>query len=185
MFHARTRRSRPIEVGFLANPRRNDRERKETGHIPLLRGPPIYLCPKSRNADSGANTADVPYILPEFAYFFETAFGVTDPDFPSCSIDRPAAASADGRMYIVNHFLDFEVAPGVKIPDRLRAPTTNSNADIEKHTRTCRDLHAGRSPDFVLLDFVDQGDWNRGGQPKGDLVSDAACGLLGKIGIDC
>lgn len=141
------------------------------------------------STDSGADTKALPYILPEFSYFFETAFDVTDSDFPSCSIDRPTGASADGRMYIVNHFLDQEIAPGVKIPDRLRAPTTNSKKSIDKQTNICQGVYGGRAPNFVLLDFVDQGDWSDGGGTgKGSLATEGkgvACGFLGKLGIDC
>jgi hypothetical protein len=94
----------------------------------------------------------------------------------------------DGRMYIVNHFLDVEIAPGIKVPDRLRVPRTNSKQSIQKQTKICKDFYWGRLPNFVLLDFVDQGDWNQGGAGKGGFVAEAgkaACGLLSKIGINC
>ncbi|KAL8687049.1 MAG: hypothetical protein Q9218_006673, partial [Villophora microphyllina] len=61
--------------------------------------------------DAGADQAHVPYILNEFAYFWETPFDTLDPLFKSCSIDRPAGLekfpeARRERMYIVNHFLD-------------------------------------------------------------------------------
>ncbi|KAF7509935.1 hypothetical protein GJ744_007249 [Endocarpon pusillum] len=144
--------------------------------------------------DSGAESQKAsPYILPEFPYFFETPFGVTDPAFPSCSIDRPPnTPSADGRMYIINHFLDVEVAPGVKIPDRLRAGRTNSGADVAAQVERCKGVHRGRRASFVLLDFVDVGDWDRDVKGKGgseggflEKAREAACGLLGGIGLAC
>lgn len=133
-------------------------------------------------------------MLAEFAYFFETPFGVTDPAFPSCAIDRPPnTPSADGRMYIVNHFLNVEVAPGIKIPDRLRAGRTNSRADVAAQMERCRGVHGGRGPSFVLLDFVDVGDWHRDVKGEGngggggflEKATEAACGFLGSFGLGC
>ncbi|KAL8751156.1 MAG: hypothetical protein Q9199_006615 [Rusavskia elegans] len=71
--------------------------------------------------DYGADTTAVPYILDEFAYFFETPFNTLDPTFNQCSIDRPLAAKPDRRMYIVNHFLDKKITDGDVVP-----------ADVEK-----------------------------------------------------
>jgi hypothetical protein len=121
-------------------------------------------------------------------YFFETPFDETDRNFSRCNVDRPNGALADGRMYIVNHFLDQEIAPGVKIPDRLRAPKTNSKDSIGKQNTLCEGLYGSRAPNFILLDFVDQGDWNKvaGGQESfGGKAKDGACSLLSKVGIKC
>ncbi|KAJ5363818.1 uncharacterized protein N7496_009531 [Penicillium cataractarum] len=108
--------------------------------------------------DYGADTSKVDYILDEFAYYFETAYDVTDSSFSSCSIDRPSGASASGRMYIVNHFLDVDIL-GVKIPDRGAASTTNAatgKGSIGAQAAECEALY-NRAPNAVLLDFVDKG----------------------------
>ncbi|GIJ84389.1 hypothetical protein Asppvi_003232 [Aspergillus pseudoviridinutans] len=108
--------------------------------------------------DYGADVNSVPYILNEFNYYFETPYDVTDATFPSCSIDRPSGASADGRMYIVNHFLDVDIL-GILVPDRLRAPQTNAvsgSGSIGAQSALCSSLY-GRKPNVVLVDFVDQG----------------------------
>lgn len=99
------------------------------------------------------------YILDEFAYYFETPYDVTDRSFQSCSIDRPAGASATGRMYIVNHFLDVDIF-GLKIPDRIHAARTNAATgpgSIGAQASECETLY-GRAPNAVLADFVDKGD---------------------------
>lgn len=109
--------------------------------------------------DYGADTKKVDYILDEFAYFFETAYDVTDSSFSSCSIDRPSGASASGRMYIVNHFLDVDIF-GVKVPDREHAGKTNAatgDGSIGAQASLCEGLY-GRAPNSILLDFVDKGD---------------------------
>jgi len=105
--------------------------------------------------DYHADEAAVPYVLDEFDYLFETPFDVTDPDFRQCDLDRPAGASPDGRMYIVNHFLAVDLF-GIKIPDQVRAPRTNSAANILAQTDLCESKW-GRVPNFVLLDWIDKG----------------------------
>ncbi|CAI7678271.1 hypothetical protein N7533_002193 [Penicillium manginii] len=109
--------------------------------------------------DYGADAKKVDYILDEFAYYFETAYDVTDSSFSSCAIDRPSGASASGRMYIVNHFLDVDIF-GVKIPDRVHAGETNAatgDGSIGAQASLCEGLY-DRAPNAILLDFLDKGD---------------------------
>ncbi|KAF9886820.1 hypothetical protein FE257_011067 [Aspergillus nanangensis] len=109
--------------------------------------------------DYGANMNTVPYILDEFAYFFETPYDETNASFPKCSIDRPPGASSDGRMYIVNHFLDLDIL-GIKVPDREHASRTNAasgNGSIGAQSDLCRSQH-GRLPNVILADFIDKGE---------------------------
>ncbi|KAK9366237.1 PLC-like phosphodiesterase [Lipomyces kononenkoae] len=108
--------------------------------------------------DSGADASQVPYILDEFAYFFETPYDQTDPTFSQCKIDRPSNATAAGRMYLVNHTLNINLLDtGILIPDRDDACTTNSLASIEAQANLCSGIY-GRNPNVILLDFVDQGE---------------------------
>ncbi|KGO66222.1 hypothetical protein PITC_046060 [Penicillium italicum] len=109
--------------------------------------------------DYGADTKNVNFIQDEFAYYFETAYDVTDTSFSNCSIDRPSGAAATGRMGIVNHFLDVDVF-GAKIPARERAGTTNAatgSGSIGAQAALCAGLY-GRAPNVILADFVDKGD---------------------------
>ncbi|CAG8918497.1 unnamed protein product [Penicillium salamii] len=109
--------------------------------------------------DYGANTSQVNYIHDEFAYYFETAYDVTDASFSSCSIDRPPGALATGRMGLVNHFLDIDIF-GVKVPARDKAGTTNAasgKGSIGAQASLCAGLY-GRVPNVILADFVDKGE---------------------------
>ncbi|KAI9845392.1 MAG: hypothetical protein M1837_004870 [Sclerophora amabilis] len=111
------------------------------------------------SADYGADHSQVPYLLDEFAYFFETPFDTTDPAFPQCDLDRPAKAKPDGRMYIVNHFLDINI-DGILIPDHPDDTNTNAatgTGSIGAQVDLCTQKY-GRRPNFVLVDFFDQGD---------------------------
>ncbi|PGH16026.1 hypothetical protein AJ79_02006 [Helicocarpus griseus UAMH5409] len=110
--------------------------------------------------DYEADVNRVPYILDQFTYYWETPFDTTDPLFMQCKIDRPDPnANPEGRMYIVNHYLDIEKM-GVLIPDRLAAPRTNAptgKGSIGAQVDLCTALH-GRKPNVVLVDFLNQGD---------------------------
>ena len=109
--------------------------------------------------DYGANANLVPYILDEFAYFFETPYDTTDPTFPECSLDRPPGASPDGRMYIVNHFLDSKIS-GILIPDDPADSTTNAATgpgSIGAQVALCEGLYQ-RAPKGILVDYFDKGD---------------------------
>ncbi|KAI6092202.1 PLC-like phosphodiesterase [Hypoxylon rubiginosum] len=107
--------------------------------------------------DYNMDISKVPYILDEFIYYFETPFSPTEDNFVQCNIDRPAGASADGRMFLANHNLNIEVLPDVLIPAPLQASDTNSVASITQQTDICKQNY-GRYPNVVLLDFVSQGD---------------------------
>ena len=106
----------------------------------------------------------VPYILPEFLYFWETPFDMTDPSFPQCIIDRPPSlaetpALAHQRMYIINHYLDTEMM-GMDVPDRRDARKTNAangSESIGAQVGLCQQEH-GRAPKGILVDFFDKGD---------------------------
>lgn len=92
----------------------------------------------------------VSYILNEFdSYIFETPYDTTDSSFPECSIDRPSGSSAEGRMYLVNHYLDYSLF-GIDIPDELAASTTNGEDSILDQVSICTGLY-GRYPNFILV----------------------------------
>ena len=106
----------------------------------------------------------VPYILPEFTYFWETPFDMTDPSFPQCIIDRPGGVAgnpdlAAQRMYIINHYLDTELM-GMEVPDRRDARKTNAATGIESigaQVSLCQQEH-GRAPKGILVDYFEKGD---------------------------
>lgn len=109
--------------------------------------------------DSDADETEVPYILDEFTYFFETPYDTTDPDFPQCTLDRPSGGDASTRMYIVNHFLDSDIL-GILIPDNAADYTTNAatgNGSIGAQADLCTSTY-DRVPNFVLVDMFDRGD---------------------------
>nr|OQO20979.1 hypothetical protein B0A51_09668 [Rachicladosporium sp. CCFEE 5018] len=111
--------------------------------------------------DSKADTTKVPYILPEFDYFFETPYDTTDPSFKQCTLDRPAGSSPEGKMYIVNHFLDkIPLWTSVLVPDNAADVKTNAatgKGSIGAQANLCEKVY-GRRPNVVLVDMFDRGD---------------------------
>ncbi|RYP56271.1 hypothetical protein DL771_012058 [Monosporascus sp. 5C6A] len=108
--------------------------------------------------DYGADTNKVPYILDQFRYYFETPFSPTKDNFYQCDIDRPAGASADGRMIFANHNLNIRLPLlDILVPAMDDAQDTNSVASITRQTDICESNH-GRVPNVVMLDFVSEGE---------------------------
>ena len=56
---------------------------------------------------SGASVDQVPYLLPEYGYLFETNFGIENPDQYTCLPSRPRweGSYIPDRLSLVNHFL--------------------------------------------------------------------------------
>lgn len=112
--------------------------------------------------DYGAEEEKVPYILNQYKYFIETPFDVTDASFNQCSINRPPGASPDGRMVLVNHFLDKEVlGSDILVPDSAADFQTNAatgHGSIGAQVDLCTQTY-GRTPNFVLLDMFNRGNW--------------------------
>ena len=112
--------------------------------------------------DYGAEEEKVPYILNQYKYFFETPFDVTDASFNQCSINRPPGASPDGRMVLVNHFLDKKVlGSDLLVPDSAANFQTNAatgHGSIGAQVDLCTQTY-GRTPNFVLLDMFNRGNW--------------------------
>ncbi|KAF1826469.1 PLC-like phosphodiesterase [Dissoconium aciculare CBS 342.82] len=111
--------------------------------------------------DYRADEPKVPYILDEFKYYSETPYDTTDPNFAQCTIDRAATTGVSNSMYIMNHFLDTNVAgTGILIPDNVRDFQTNNatgNGSIGAQADLCVSLY-NRPPNVVFVDFFNRGD---------------------------
>ena len=123
--------------------------------------------------DYGANPTHVPYLLREFQYFWETPYNTIDPTFPQCAIDRPESAressssslpsfrnEVEQRMYIMNHYLDTRIL-GMEVPNRRDARKTNSVnglGSIGAQAELCEELHGGKKPRIVLVNYFEVGE---------------------------
>jgi hypothetical protein len=108
-----------------------------------------------------------PYLLPEFNYMFETAFGVISTTGFNCSLDRPSTqqsastAVSAGFMGMLNHFLDEDAGFGILIPDvgnltNTNSPSTDIVGALGKHGSDCNH-EWGVKPTFILTDFFNVG----------------------------
>jgi hypothetical protein len=111
-----------------------------------------------------------PYLLPEFAYAFETLFSVTSLSNFTCALDRPSsltaagptAAISAGYLSLQNHFVDTAQSFGIQVPDVTDIATTNSpslnlTGSLGTEANKCA-TQWGTKPSFILVDF-----WNVAG----------------------
>jgi hypothetical protein len=82
-----------------------------------------------------------------WAHAFETPFAAETVDDFTCDLGRGDGANP---LFIFNHFLTAPLA----VPDQ--APTVNADPFLLDRARTCMQAR-GRLPNFVTLDFYDQG----------------------------
>ncbi|KAJ8067369.1 hypothetical protein OCU04_004720 [Sclerotinia nivalis] len=126
--------------------------------------------------DYDANTNVAPYILPEFSYFFETAYDVTTPTFPTCALDRPGGSNGEGLLPLINHYLDVNIF-GILIPDRAAAAKTNAATgagSIGAQADLCTTTW-GRPPRVMLLDYFNTGKILRSLHKFSNLTSNRQC----------
>ncbi|KAE9368121.1 hypothetical protein N431DRAFT_349596 [Stipitochalara longipes BDJ] len=108
-----------------------------------------------------------PYLLPEFDYVFETAFGVSSMDGFNCTLSRPSSlpssnvALSSGYMGLLNHFADTVAVFGISVPDvtdiaNTNSASTNTIGALGTHGAQC-EIEWGTKPTFILVDF-----WNVG-----------------------
>jgi hypothetical protein len=91
----------------------------------------------------------VDYILNEFDYYWETPFGVTDPSFPTCEVDRPKNGNPAKLMGMMNHMLNDKVFC-IVIPNQRDAKKTNSAKSIHGQVALCEGKWS-KTPNVVLV----------------------------------
>jgi len=111
--------------------------------------------------DKGTEDEPVPYILSQFEMVWEDEYDPSNPKFP-CAVDRSSGdLYPEQKLNLINHNLNINILPfgphGMRIPDRLASPRTNSVASIMSHANHCAPLANDNLPTFVLVDFVNIG----------------------------
>lgn len=114
-----------------------------------------------------SSNSNAPYLMDEFTYIWENQYDVTSASNFSCLPNRPttlsgdtASALASHRLPFMNHFLDQNVGLGIQVPDVNAAATTNGETgagNLLSAAQTCKSAYGGRQPNFILVDFFDQG----------------------------
>lgn len=112
--------------------------------------------------DKGADETQVPFLLREFNYIFETSFLIDHPSQFSCMPSRPwyVIGYIPDRLSLVNHFL-YASFLGLRYPNASYANVTNGagfkKGQLGEHAVRCRSLYE-RRPNFLLVDFFNEGD---------------------------
>lgn len=118
--------------------------------------------------DYNADQTQVPWLLDEWNYQWQTPFSPTDPSFP-CTEQRPPGQSnalSRQRMYMLNHNLNINVSlgglPNILIPaysllDQVNA--VSGNASVGRNVRGCTAMW-DRPPNWILVDYYNFGNFN-------------------------
>lgn len=114
-----------------------------------------------------ANQTEVPWLLDEFSYQWETPFSPTDPAFP-CTAQRPSNQDDDvsrNKMYMANHNLNIDVellGQSVLIPAHTLLNEVNAvsgNGSLGRNVDHCTAMW-GRPPNWLLVDYYNFGNFN-------------------------
>jgi hypothetical protein len=117
--------------------------------------------------DYEANQEEIPWLIDEFSYVWETPFSPTERDFP-CTVQRPPDQPrdvSDNRMYMANHNLNLEVAiagtslliPASNFLNETNAVTGYGSAGWQ--VSNCTD-DWNRPPNYLLVDYYNVGSFN-------------------------
>ncbi|KAF9741273.1 hypothetical protein PMIN06_012351 [Paraphaeosphaeria minitans] len=114
-----------------------------------------------------ANQTEVPWLLDEFSYQWQTPFSPTDPAFP-CTAQRPSNQDDEvsrNKMYMANHNLNIDVKllgqsiliPAYTLLDELNA--VSGNGSLGRNVDNCTAMW-GRPPNWLLVDYYNFGNFN-------------------------
>lgn len=122
---------------------------------------------------SGADEANIPWMLDEFNYMFETPFENFDPAAFTCAVDRPGSLKGSGMMQkavttrigFQNRFLYEkklqQLGLDIYTPDPQRQPQINSGnhsvaGNLKDGIEKCAQ-EWGRRGGYILVDFFNEG----------------------------
>jgi len=113
-----------------------------------------------KGAEEKSEEKSVPYLLSQFTMMWEDEYDPTNSAFP-CKVDRTSGPLLPSQqLNLANQNLNIDLMPigrGIRFPDRLNTPRTNSVHSIKAHASHCAPLVNDRYPNFVLVDFVNVG----------------------------
>ncbi|KAG0325147.1 hypothetical protein BG004_003289, partial [Podila humilis] len=106
--------------------------------------------------DSGA-AANVPWLMSEYDFVFETPYNIVKGSPYPCTIDRPKDQKK--QMYVLNHFVSGQFTLGantVNVPQPVIANVTNGAAELAGHVTNCQKIFK-QPPNFIAVDFYEKG----------------------------
>ncbi|KAL5115874.1 hypothetical protein ACEQ8H_006190 [Pleosporales sp. CAS-2024a] len=117
--------------------------------------------------DYGSDQAEVPWLLSQFDYQWQTPFSPTDAAFP-CTEQRPPNQAEDvsrNRMYLLNHNLNIQIEigatdiliPAYSLLNQINA--VSGNGSLGLNVQGCEHMW-GRPPNWLLVDYYNFGNFN-------------------------
>lgn len=111
--------------------------------------------------DAEADTAQVPWLMNQFSYVFETPYDNVDLESLNCNVDRISQGSSPhDLMYVMNHFIYGVIQMGalkIEIPLKEKANKTNAKESLLDHAFNCSAIFQ-KKPSFIEVDFYTIGD---------------------------
>ncbi|KAI7905807.1 PLC-like phosphodiesterase [Cokeromyces recurvatus] len=111
--------------------------------------------------DEGANSKELPWLMREWDFVFETPYNNRNESSFECIIDRPNPPENPTKvMYVMNHFLYGTLTLGsttIEIPQKGTSDVTNGDGSLLKQAEQCTHVF-GRQPNFLEVDFYNNGD---------------------------
>ena len=95
------------------------------------------------------------YLMHAWSTVFDTPYDYTNTSQFSSNINRGGSGSKE--LYLVNHWLQKELLPGVNVPDITLAPQANARSIIGKRVQDCFNDNS-HFINFLGVDFYEVGD---------------------------
>ena len=95
------------------------------------------------------------YLMHAWSIVFDTPYDYVSASEFSSDVNR--GGSGTKELYLVNHWLQKELFPGVRVPDKTLAPTANARAVISKRVQDCSTANS-HFVNFLGVDFYEVGD---------------------------
>lgn len=95
------------------------------------------------------------YLMHAWSTVFDTPYDYVSASEFSSDVNR--GGSGTKELYLVNHWLQKELFPGIRVPDKTLAPTANARAVISKRVQDCAAANS-HFVNFLGVDFYEIGD---------------------------
>ncbi len=97
----------------------------------------------------------VDYLMHAWSTVFDTPYDYISASEFSSDVNRGGSGSKE--LFLVNHWLQKELFPGVRVPDKTLASQANARAIISKRVQDCAAVN-GHFVNFLGVDFYEIGD---------------------------
>ena len=94
------------------------------------------------------------YLMHAWATIFDTQYSFNNVSEFNCDVNRGGSGSKE--LYLINHWLQKEILPGISAPDKTLAAQANTRAVIGKRVQDCS-IANSHFVNFLGVDFYEVG----------------------------